>query len=170
MSIIAGNMIGSYSQIGKTFTLVDDGGAEFVGVVTDKEVLLTANAEKDIREGTVAVTDDGVVTGSKVIPTYHTSHGTKVVPNGGQFKLELSHLDKYDYTTFHGIVCEYNTNMSNSTAAVYISVLNAVYPVQSTDSIALLTKDDDTKNINLGFTNNTGKMCILRYMTYKEIE
>lgn len=170
MSIIAGNMIGSYSQIGKTFTLVDEAGAEFVGVVTDKEVLLTANAENDIREGTVAVTDDGIVTGSKVIPSYHTNHGARLIAAGGDFTIRLEKLDCYDYTNFHGIICSWNTNLSNSVAADRIVVLDAVYPVLSTEIISNVTKDSDSKSIIFGITNNTGSPCVVRYMTYKEIE
>ena len=37
--MICGNMVGSYSQIGKTFTLVDEDGNEIVGVVVDKETI-----------------------------------------------------------------------------------------------------------------------------------
>lgn len=169
MSIIAGNMIGSYSQIGKTFTLVDEAGAEFVGVVTDKEVLLTANAEKDIREGTVAVTDEGIVTGNKVIPSYHTAHGARIITKNANFSVKIADLDRYDYTALHGIICSYNTTLTNSVSAEKVVLYDAVYPVQSTDAISTVIKDDETKSIVLGITNDTTQMKVFRYMTYKEI-
>lgn len=170
MSIIAGNMIGSYSQIGKTFTLVDEAGTEFVGVVTDKEVLLTANAEKDIREGTVAVTDDGIVTGSKVIPSYHTAHGARIIAPNAQFSVQISDLDRYDYTVLHGFVCSYNTTLLNSVFTEQVVFYDTVYPVQSTEAVSTVTKDSETKSIVLGMSNVSTRPKIFRYITYKEID
>jgi hypothetical protein len=166
---VYGNLVGCYSQVGKTFVIYDESGNELTGVVTDAEYMFDADPKNDIREGKTAVTDDGVVVGQKVIPHYHTSHGAKAVPAGSNFTIKLPHLDKYDYTVFHGIICLYNTTLANSTAAEKISVLDAVYPVQSAVSISKVTKDADTKSINLGLTNDSGKPCVLRYITYKEI-
>ena len=56
---ISGNMVGSYSQIGKTFTLVDENGHEIVGVVVDKETIFTAT-DNDVRQGKVYASNDGV--------------------------------------------------------------------------------------------------------------
>lgn len=60
---IIGNMVGCYSPMGKTFTLVDEDNNEFTGVVVDQETVLTATAA-DIVAGKVAATDEGVVTGT----------------------------------------------------------------------------------------------------------
>jgi hypothetical protein len=170
MSTIAGNMVGTYSSIGKTLLLTDESGVEITGVIVGQEVIFTANAATDIREGKVAATDEGVVTGSKVIPSYHTNHGARLIDAGDEFVIRLAKLDCYDYTNFHGIICEWNTNLSNSVAANRIVVLDAVYPVLSTEEISIVTKDADSKSVIFGITNNTDAPCVVRYMTYKEIE
>ena len=39
--MIIGNMVGSYSSMGKTYIIEDGDGNEFVGVVVDSEVVFT---------------------------------------------------------------------------------------------------------------------------------
>lgn len=167
--MISGNMVGSYSQLGKTFIIEDENGNELIGVVTGSEMLLTADAATDIREGKVAVTDAGIVEGSKKIPAYETCHGFKVLSKDAAVTLSLPTLDVYDYTIFHGIICDYNTSITNSTAAQQIVLYDSVFNVQSSDIVANVEKDHDTKSIMFNITNNSGKMRILRYITYKEI-
>lgn len=60
---IVGNMIGTYSPIGKTFIIEDENGNEVVGVVVDTETVFTATAA-DIIKGKTAGTEDGVVVGT----------------------------------------------------------------------------------------------------------
>lgn len=60
---ISGNMVGSYSAIGKTFILVDEDGNEITGVVVDKETVFTAK-DNDVREGKVYASNDGVSVGT----------------------------------------------------------------------------------------------------------
>ena len=64
--MICGNMVGSYSQIGKTFTLVDEDGNEIVGVVVDKETIFTAT-DNDVRQGKVYASNDGVSVGTLAV-------------------------------------------------------------------------------------------------------
>lgn len=54
---------GTVEVIPDTLILVDENGVEVVAVMTDEEVDLTATAN-DIRLGVVAVTDEGIVTGT----------------------------------------------------------------------------------------------------------
>ena len=61
--MICGNMVGSYSQIGKTFILVDENGNEITGVIVDKEVIFTAT-DSDVRQGKVYASNDGVSVGT----------------------------------------------------------------------------------------------------------
>lgn len=61
--MICGNMVGSYSSIGKTFIIVDENGNELTGVVVDKEVIFTAE-DNDVREGKVYASDEGVSIGT----------------------------------------------------------------------------------------------------------
>lgn len=61
--MIVGNMVGSYSSIGKTYILEDSDGNEFVGVVVDSEVLFTA-VDSDVRKGKVYASNEGVSVGT----------------------------------------------------------------------------------------------------------
>lgn len=150
---------------GEAYILVDENGNEIPAVLTDEEVDLTATAN-DIRLGSIAVTDDGVIEGTKEIPSYHTYEGTRAVSKGRQ--ITIPHAN-YDYTIFLGIVCLFNTNLGNSVAAVQTAVNDNVYAVGSTESLSTLTKDDTNRCIDFGLTNDTGKNCVVRYIMYKEI-
>lgn len=149
----------------QTYILVDEDGNEMAAVLVDEEVTLTATAN-DIRAGTTAVTGAGVITGEKEIPSYHTYDGMRLVTNNSRFT--ISHVD-YDYTKLQSIICTWNTNQSNSVAAINVAIEDAVYKVNSNVVVSSITKDDANARIDLGFTNETGGMCILRYIMYKEI-
>ena len=162
-------MVGGISTLGKTFILTDETGLELVGVVTDKEVVFTANAETDVREGVVVATAEGIVTGGKVIPAYHTTHGARVIAPKGQISVQIADQNCYDYTVLHGMVCTYNTNLTNSVATEQVVLYDQVFPVQSTVAVSNVTKNHETKSIVLGLSNDTTKPKIFRYITYKEI-
>lgn len=147
------------------YILVDEDGNEIPAVLTEEEVDLTATAN-DIREGVTAVTDDGVVTGEKEIPAYHTYQGYRIIPAGGTVK-HTGH--DCDYTKMQALVCVYNTSIANSTSTEKVSIDNYVYPVQSTESIAQVSIDIDSGTINFGINNETTKLQVLRYFYYKEI-
>ena len=61
--MISGNMVGSYSSLGKTFILQDEDGNEIAGVVVDSEVIFTAT-DSDVRAGKVYASNDGVSIGT----------------------------------------------------------------------------------------------------------
>ena len=61
--MIIGNMVGSYSSMGKTMIIVDENGNELVGVVVDSEVIFTA-VDTDVRKGKVYASDEGVSVGT----------------------------------------------------------------------------------------------------------
>lgn len=61
--MIIGNMVGSYSSMGKTMIIVDEDGNELVGVVVDSEVVFTAT-DSDVRQGKVYASDEGVSVGT----------------------------------------------------------------------------------------------------------
>ena len=148
-----------------TYILVDESGAEIPAVLVDEVTVFDATAN-DIREGKIAATEDGVTVGTKEIPAYHTYDAYRIVPNGSNFT--ISHPN-YDYTKFQSIICEFNKNLLNSVAATKVSVYDNVYDVGSTTPISSLTKDESTKSIDLGITNESGGINILRYIMYKEI-
>ena len=61
--MIIGNMVGSYSSMGKTMIIVDEDGNELLGVVVDSEVIFTA-VDSDVRKGKVYASDEGVSVGT----------------------------------------------------------------------------------------------------------
>ena len=162
---IMGNFVGSYSQIGKTFIIEDESGNELAGVVTDKEQIFTAT-DNDVREGSVYASDTGVSTGTKVIPSYYTHAGWRLVTNGSSFVLPI--VD-YDYTKLQVIICPFNTSEENSISAEKVVINDNVYDVLSTEVLASVTKDETNTRVDFGITNNSGKSYLIRYFMYKEI-
>lgn len=148
-----------------TFILVDQDGNEYPAVYVDSDTVCTATAN-DIRKGSVAITPDGVIEGTKEIPVYHTTEGFKAITNGSKFTLTVKN---YDYTKFQAIICLFNKTLSNSVAADKVVINGSVYPVQSTSPIATVSKNTETTQIDLGITNDSGAPCVVRYFMYKEI-
>lgn len=163
--MISGNMVGSYSQIGKTFVIQDENGNEITGVVVDQETVFTAG-DNDVREGMVYASDVGVSTGTKKIPSYNTTEGRKVITNGSKFVIPIP---DYDYTRLQAIICSYNTSLDDSVSTEKVVINDNVYDVQSTTSLSVVVKDSVNSGIDLGITNTSGNVCLIRYFTYKEI-
>lgn len=165
--MIIGNVVGG-SPLVKSYILETEDGKEIPAVLTAQEVVFDATPN-DIREGKVAATGDGVTIGEKVIPSWHTTEAARFIPAGSEFTIPLAPLDKYDYTKLQVIICDYNTSLSNSVLSRKVAILDKVYNVGSMDVIANVIKDANTKSINLGLTNDSGRPCVIRYITYKEI-
>lgn len=163
--LISGNMVGSYSQIGKTFILTDENGTELTGVVVDKMTIFDAT-DNDVRDGKVYASDSGVSTGTKDIPAYYTTEGVVAVPVGSSFVIK--NLPDYEYTKLQVIICAFNTSMSNSVAAEKISINSKVYAVGSVNELATVVVDIENKAIDLGIINDGETPCVIRYLTYKE--
>lgn len=152
----------------ETYMLVCEDGTELPAVYVEDEVTFTATAN-DIRLGTVAASAEGVVEGTKDIPAYHTTESICLIMPGESFTIPLSSMDKYAYTKLQAIICPFNTSLTDSVAAEKISVEDNVYPVQSTEPLSVVEKDNENKSINLGITNDTDLTYLIRYFTYKEI-
>lgn len=167
---IYGNMVGGTAPL-KTLIIEDENGTELVGTVVGEEVIFTAT-DNDVREGSVYAGDAGVSTGTKVIPAYHTHQGFRAVTAGKDLIIPNidPKIDSYDYTKLQSIICSFNTSLSNSVAAEHVCIDNNVYPVQSVESASVISKDHSSKIINLGITNDSETMKIIRYFMYKEIE
>jgi hypothetical protein len=149
-----------------TIILEDNYGVQVAAMLTNEKVRLTANKDVDIRDGTTAITSEGLVTGNKEIPAYHVTEGTKVIPNNGECKIGIPN---YKYTRLQAIVCSFNTNLSNSVAAEKVVINGKLYPVSSTEVDNIVDIDDETKSIDLGIINTSGKPYLIRYFSYKEI-
>lgn len=163
--ITAMDSSGGVTTLDNTYILVDENGYEVPASFTEEVVDLTATTN-DIRIGTTAVTDEGVVTGEKEIPAYYVSEGRKAIPNGSP--IILYHSD-YDYTKIQAVICAFNTNMSDSVAAKQVVIEDNIYPVNSTTTSGTLIKNSDDGCIDFGITNESGGIWILRYFMYKEM-
>jgi hypothetical protein len=161
---ILGNATGGFG-FPKTYILTDENGNELTGVYVESETIFTAT-DNDVREGKVYAGDGGKSVGQKNIPSYYTSEGRKIVTDGSKFTIPTPN---YDYTRLQAIICPYNTTPDNSVASEKIVVNNNVYNVQSTTSISLVEKDQMNACIDLGITNVSGGIYVIRYFTYKEI-
>ena len=163
---IYGNAVGGITGYGKTFILQDENGNEVVGTVVDDLMVFDADPLTDIREGKTAVTDQGVVTGAKKIPSYNTNEGRRLITNGSAFVIPSSN---YDYTRLQAMICSFNTNMDDSVSTEKVIINDNVYDVQSTVSLSVVVKDDVNAGIDFGIINTSGKPCLIRYFMYKEI-
>lgn len=151
--------LGTVVDNSKTYILVDENGNEYPAVLVDEEVELTATTN-DIRIGTIAVTGQGVVVGEKEIPSYHSSEGTKLVLNGDRFILPMPN---YEYTKLQAIFC------TDSVSALKVAINNKVYSVQSNVAEANITVNSVDGYVDFGIANETGKPCLIRYFSLKEI-
>lgn len=148
------------------YILVDENGTEVPAVLVDEETKFDATAN-DIRVGKIAATEKGVTVGTKEIPSYVTSEGYRLIPNGSAFSLPLN--ERYDFTKLQVIICPYAGSVAKSVAAEKVVIGENVYPVNSAESLATVTRDSANKAINLGFANNSGSLYLVRYFTYKEV-
>lgn len=169
MSIIYGNMVGGGGVLGKSVIIKGTDGTELVGVVTDKETVLTATPN-DIRKGKIAGTENGIIEGEKEIPAYETTAGTQLIMAGKKFSIPLSLRNKYDYTKLQCVIVAQNTNTTDSVATEKVVINDVVYAVNSTEKLADVTKNAITKSIDLNITNDTDKKYYIRYFTYREEE
>lgn len=164
---ISGNLVGSYSQLGKTFILTDENGNELTGVVVNQETIFTAH-DNDVREGMVYASDEGVSTGTKNIPAYRTTKGRQLIAAGTSFSINLPQYDKYNFSELQCVIAPFNTSSVDSVAADKVVVNNCVYPTGSTEKLSDATQNSATKSIDLNITNNTDNYYVIHYFTYKE--
>lgn len=156
---------GSSEDDTQMYILVDEEGNEYPAVFVDEETVFDADAN-DIREGKVAATDDGVVTGTKEIPAYYVVEGCRLITAGSKF--ETAYTKHYDFTKMQAIICPFSKSLAASVAAEKVVIGENVYPVNSAEIISTVARDDASKKINLGFTNDSNYICVLRYFAYKE--
>ena len=163
---IMGNMIGSYSQLGKTFVIEDESGNELTGVVTSKEQLFDATVA-DVKIGKTFASDNGVEVGTDT-KTYRTYQSIRLIRAGSAYTIPLNEYDQYDYTQLQCVIVLKNTGASDSFAADKVVLDNGVYQAGAIEKLATVTKNSDTKSIDLNLTNNTNAAQYIRFFTYKE--
>lgn len=145
------------------YVLVDESGNEYPAVLLAEGVELTAT-ENDIRHGTIAVTDKGITTGEKVIPSYHTHQGYRLVEPGSKI---IHSGEDCDYTKMQAVVCDWNDDLSSSVAAEKVAIDNNMYAVQSIDTLSSITVTETS--IDFGIINDDENTKVLRFFYYKEI-
>lgn len=151
----------------KIVTLEDGFGNSFTGVVVDDEMEFTAT-DNDVREGKTYASENGASTGTKNIPAYRTYQASALILPGKEYSINLSKYDLYDYTKFQAIIARFNTSINDSVVTDKVSMNNNVYLVNSSEPISTITKNSETKSIDLNITNNTEDTYIIHYFTYRE--
>ena len=162
---IEGNGAATYSDT--TYILVDENGYEVPATLTEEVVELTANPKTDIRAGTTAVTDEGVVTGEKEIPAYYTEQGVQIVKPGRALDIYM-YSDRCQYTKLQVIVCAYVTGFNDSVSAEMVVISDKLYAVKSVEALAAVSVDADAQSIKLGINNTGENSLLIRYVTIKE--
>ena len=152
----------------KTIVLEDADGNRVVAVLVDEEVDFNATAN-DIRQGKIAVTDDGVTVGEKFIPSYYVSEGIKSIPAGKSFSMKLPDNDMYDYTKFQAVICPFNKSLAKSVSCERVVINNKLYDVLSDVSVSELLINSENKSVEFGIENSTSSPYLIRYFTYKEV-
>lgn len=163
--MITGNIIGAIIKNPDTIILRTDDGSEYAAAMTDEEVMLTADAN-DVRMGETFVSQKGVDTGEKDIPSYNTKEGYQFVPSGRAFEFIIKNCE---YTKLQVLICKFDSSVANSVSTDRVSIDGKVYAVDSTDAIATVMVDSVNKKINLGISNDSETPYLIRYFTYKEI-
>lgn len=153
--------------IPKSYIFVDDNGNEFAGTFVSQETVFNAT-ENDVREGKVFASELGVKTGTKFIPSYVVSEGYTVVTENSEFAIKnLKHL--YDFTRLQALICPYANSFAESVSTEKVAINTDVYAANSNESLSKITTDDTNRWIKLNITNTSGKIYLIRYFTYKEI-
>lgn len=166
---IYGNMVGSSGGIlGKTVEIISDDGIDLMGVVVDQEHILDAKPS-DVRIGKKVVTDSGVIEGTNTI-TYRTTQAYIIIRPGESYSIPLDKYNQYDFDKLQCIIVAKNTKLSDSFAAEKIVIESGVYQVGSSEQISSVTKNNETKSIDLNLTNDTDETKYIRYFTYKNEE
>ena len=160
--MISGNMVGSYSQLGKTFILMDDEGNEITGICVDNPVVFTAG-DNDVRENFVYAGDSGVSVGTKVIPIYYAGCGKIAISSGKNATITTP---EYNYSNLIAVISTFDKNISQSVASTYVSVDDAMYIAGSNTKVSDIVVDKESRKIDLGVT--VDKNSILRYLIIRE--
>ena len=148
-----------------TFIIVDGDGNEIPAVLVDNELVVTGTPN-DVRQGITVITNDGVIVGEKIIPSYHTDEGYRAITKGSRFTIPHEH---YDYEKLQVVICRFNVSPAKSVCAIKVALENSVYDVNSTTVLSTVIRDEANTRIDLGITNDTDGICVIRYFMYKEI-
>ena len=66
------------------------------------------------------------------------------------------------------MISKFDTSVKNSVAVDRVVIDDFVYAVNSTNALSSVTKNQETKTVNLNITNETRDTFVLRYFTFRE--
>lgn len=164
--VISGNMVGGGSAPLKTVILEDENGNEVVGIVTESPVILTARPS-DIKIGKTAAIDSGVVEGENTI-NYRTEVSNRLILPGEDFSIPLYDYNQYDYTKFQCIIVVFDSDYNTNVELLGVSINDSIFSAETSEKVSDITKNHNTKSIDLNLTNTTDKIYSIRYFTYHE--
>ena len=149
------------------YLIVDEHGNQLLATYMEQDEITSATPN-DIRIGKTAVTENGLIEGTKEIPAYHVTEGIQMIQAGKEFRIRIKNKDRYNYTKMQAIICPYNASLANSVSAEKVCINDNIYVVGDTTSIAEVTLDHDNQEIVFGITNETNNIFVIRYFSYKE--
>ena len=167
-NVIYGNVVGGGTAPLKTLIIDDGSGNEIVGIVTESIQVFDATPA-DVRINKTFVSDNGIETGENTI-TYRTEQGFQLVRPNKDFILPLSEYNKYNYTELQCMIAPFNTTVEDSVAVDKVVLKNSVFAVNSIEQLSVVTKDNNSKSINLNITNTSEKIYCIYYFTYCQEE
>lgn len=145
------------------YTVTLDGENEvFAQLYGEEKVQLTATPN-DIREGSVAITETGVITGEKFIPSYISAHGAKLTPANKPVTLS-SYESIYDQIMV--TLAPFESSINESVAIRYVSIGDSIYDVTTGSKVSDIKKDIANEQIVLGITPT--EKSVLRYFVLRE--
>jgi hypothetical protein len=145
------------------YTVTLDGENEvFAQLHGEEKVQLTATPN-DIREGSVAITETGVITGEKFIPSYISRYGKKYVLANSEAVITGAATD---YKQIMISIAPFDSSLDASVGINYVSVDDSVYDVNTGLKVASITKDVANDRVNLGVIAT--EKSVLRYFLVEE--
>lgn len=160
-----GNPSGGFGMP-KMIEVVDGAGNTLIGTVTDSEVNLDATRE-DVKIGKIFASNDGIQEGTDT-RTYRVVFASYLILPGEDYSISLPEYERYNYTQFNAMISKFNTTIDDSTAIEKIVLNDCVYNVNSTIALSTITKNQETKSIDLNITNDTEDIYVVYIATYKE--
>lgn len=160
-----GNPSGGFGMP-KMIEVVDGVGNTLIGTVTDSEVNLDATRE-DVKIGKIFASNDGIQEGIDT-RTYRVVFASYLILPGEDYSISLPEYERYNYTQFNAMISKFNTTIDDSTAIEKIVLNDCVYNVNSTIALSTITKNQETKSIDLNITNDTEDIYVVYIATYKE--
>lgn len=164
-TFLAGDIVFNTDSPQVTYALTNADGTQKAYAVLEGSTPITLTAtNNDIRTGTSAITNTGYTEGTKDIPSYYSTYGTRFVTAGNEAVID--NFEEYDYKNLMVTIAPFNFSINESTAIKYVSVENAMYEANNTAKLSDITIDATNKRVNLGFTVN--ELSVLRYFIVRE--